>query len=529
MEATLSGLPRTAPAPAAPRAHGRYASGPAIVAYIAVLKAAIHLATAGVYGLFIDELYFLAAGEHLSWGYVDFPPLTAFQAWLTRALFGDSMFSIRLFPALAGAGLVLLTGAFVRALGGGRFAQGLAALAVALAPIYLAVDSYLSMNSIEPLLWTGCALIVVWIIQTRRSKLWIAFGVVAGIGMLNKHTMLLFAFALIAGLVLTRERRVLATGWLVAGGAVAFLIFLPNLVWMIRNHFPHVELLANIRRNQRDIPFEPFAFIGLQLLLLNPLAAPIWVAGLARSFFSRDAKPYRALGWAYLIALAVLLVRGRFYYLAPAYPMLFAQGAVGIERWVGRMGWTWFKPAYAAAVLFSGALIAPTAMPILSPDAYIRYTNAVGFGQPKFENRRTAGAMPQLFADRFGWPEMAQTVARVYNALPPQERAKTGIFANDYGQGGAIDFYGPKLGLPKAIGNHLGYWSWGPRQYTGDSLIILGDNRETLEREFEQVQAVAQVGHPLSMEKEHFTVFLCRGPKLWKSLQEVWPRLRKFE
>src|SRR5262249_51838277 len=147
--------------------------GPAVVAYIALLKAAIHLTTSGVYGLFIDELYFLAAGEHLSWGYVDFPPLTAFQAWLTRALFGDSMLSIRLLPALAGAGLVLLTGAFARALGAGRFAQALSALVVAVAPIYLAFDSYLSMNSIEPLLWTACALIVVRIVQRGRVQLWI--------------------------------------------------------------------------------------------------------------------------------------------------------------------------------------------------------------------------------------------------------------------------------------------------------------------------------------------------------------------
>jgi hypothetical protein len=167
-------------------------------------------------------------------------------------------------------------------------------------------------------------------------------------------------------------------------------------------------------------------------------------------------------------------------------------------------------------------------MPILSPDAYVRYTQIIGFGQPRFENRRTAGALPQFFADRFGWPEMAQTVAQVYRALPPEERARTGIFANDFGQGGAIDFYGPKLGLPKAIGNHLGYWYWGPRRYTGESLIVLGDNRETLERKFEEVRAVGEVGHPLAMRQEHFTVFLCRRPKAFKSLQEAWPSLKNF-
>jgi dolichyl-phosphate-mannose-protein mannosyltransferase len=528
MGASNAAAAQAAGSPVVERPARRFPSGPAIVASIAAFTAAIHLATAGVYGLFIDELYFLAAGEHLSWGYVDFPPLTALQAWLTRALFGDSMLSIRLFPALAATGLVLLTGAFTRALGGGRFAQALSALAVAVAPVYLAFDSYLSMNSIEPLVWTGCALILVRIIHTGRKKLWIAFGAVAGIGMLNKHTMLMFAFALIAGLALTRERKALASWWVLVGGLVAFLVFLPNLLWIIRNHFPHLELLENIRRNQRDVAFEPLVFIGLQLVFMNPVAAPIWVIGLGWYLFAREARSYRALGYAYLIALTILIALGKFYYLAPAYPMLFAQGAVAMEEWAERLRWAWFKPAYAAAVLLCAALIAPTVMPMLTPDAYVRYTKAIGFGQPRFENRRPAGAMPQFFADRFGWPEMAQTVAHVYRALPPEERAKTGIFANDFGQGGAIDFYGPKLGLPKAIGNHLGYWYWGPRHYTGDSLIVLGDNRETLESKFEEVRAVGEVGHPLAMQQEHFTVFLCRRPKAFKSLQEAWPSLKNF-
>ena len=178
-------------------------SGSAVVGLIAAGTLALHLAAAGVYGLFIDELYFLACGEHLAWGYVDMPPLTAAQAWLARGLFGDSMLAIRLFPALAGAGLVLLAGALARELGGKRFAQGLAALAVATAPGYLLASSYLSMNSIEPLLWMGCALVLLRIIRTGDTRLWLAFGLLAGIGLENKDTMLLFGFALVAGLLLT--------------------------------------------------------------------------------------------------------------------------------------------------------------------------------------------------------------------------------------------------------------------------------------------------------------------------------------
>jgi len=506
---------------------GRLTSGPAIVAFLAAFKLLLHLATSGVYGLFIDELYFLACGEHLAWGYVDLSPLTAFQAWLARALFGDSMLAIRLFPALAGAGLVVSAGALARALGGGRFAQALAALAIVAAPAYLAFNSYLSMNSVEALIWTGCALILIRIIQTGRTKLWLWLGALAGIGFWNKHTILLFGLAVIAGLLLTRERRLMANRWFVLGGAVALLIFLPNLIWVIQHGFPHFEQLANIRRDQRDVAFSPFQFLGLQVLFLNPLALPVWLGGLVHLVGGRAGRPYRALGWAYLVALAVLLaMRAKVYYIAPIYPILFAAGGVALEGRLSRTRWRWVKPAYAGALALFGALIAPTALPVLPPETYLRYTRAIGISQPRLENRRTS-EMPQLFADRFGWPEMARTVAKVYHSLPPEERAKTAIFGNDYGQAGAIDFYGPKLGLPKAIGGHNNYWYWGPRHYTGESVIVLGDDRETLEERFESVQAVAEVGHPYAMAQEHFTLFLCRNPRGW-TIQQVWPELKRW-
>ena len=223
-----------------------FVSGPAIVAYIAGFEFPIHLLNPGGYGFFIDELYFMACGQHLSWGYVDMPPLTAVQAWAGRALFGDSLLAIRIFPTIAAAGLVVLTGAIVRQLGGGRFAQALAALAVLLAPFNLSFGSYLSMNSIEPLIWMGCVAILIRMIRTGDVRLWLWCGVLAGIGLENKDTMLLFGFALIMGLMLTSERHLMATRWFIFGGLAAFAIFLPNLVWQIRHHFPHLEMLANI-------------------------------------------------------------------------------------------------------------------------------------------------------------------------------------------------------------------------------------------------------------------------------------------
>jgi hypothetical protein len=505
-------------------------SGPAVVAYVSALELLIHLPNPGGYGLFIDELYFLACGEHLSWGYVDMPPLTALQAWIVRSFLGDSLLAIRLIPALAGVGLVLLTGALVRHLGGGRFAQALAAVAVLVAPFYLSFDSYLSMNSVEPLLWMGCVLMLIRMIKTGDTRLWLWFGVIAGVGLENKDTMLLFGFALIAGLLMTPERRLMSSRWFFIGGIVAFLIFLPNLIWMTQHHFPHLEMLANIKRNGRNVALSPIGFFGQQVLGMQPVAFPIWMCGLWVFLFSEQGRPFKALGFAYLVALmALLLTQGRFYYLAAAYPMLIAGGAVAIERWLTAPRWRWVRPTYLGLLAVTGGLIALVVLPILPPETYLRYTHFLHVSQPKFEHRQ-ASELPQMLADRFGWPEMAAAVAKVYKSIPADERARTAIFGQDYGEAGAIDFYGPKLGLPKAISGHVNYWYWGPRAYTGESMIVLGDTpRERLEHYFARVEAVGAVDNPYAMASEHFTIYLCREPKGGETLEQLWPKLKNWD
>jgi hypothetical protein len=492
------------------------------VAVIAAAAFAFHELTAKMYGFFIDEIYFLACGQHLDWGYVDFPPLTAFQAWLTRHLFGDSAYSIRLFPSLAAAGIVLLTAAIARELGGGRFAQILAALVALVAPGFLVLCSYLSMNAIEPLIWGGCALVVIRIIKRNDPRLWPWFGVLAGIGMLNKHTMLVFGFAIILALLLTADRKLMFNRWFVIAGAIAFAIFLPNLIWEVGHHFPHIEQLRNIKRHGRDVQMNPIVFLLFDGLMANPLAAPLWIAGLV-SLLAGSLKRYRVIGYAWIIAFVVLIAsQGRFYYLMPAFVMIIGAGAVVIERLPRRAG-----VAYAALIVLAGVLLAPSAVPALPPETYLRYAEATHLAPPRFEHRRTT-SMPQLFADRFGWPEMAATVARAYYSIPPAERAKTAIFGNDYGQSGAIDFYGPRYGLPKSIGGHLTNWYWGPRNYTGESILVLGDDRETLEREFEVVIPMAEIGHPYAMAQEHFTLFWVKKPRGF-TLQSAWAKLKKFE
>jgi hypothetical protein len=497
-----------------------------LVATIAVVKLLLHLYAGRHYGYYIDELYYLACGDHLAWGYVDQPPLIALIAKISRTVFGDSLQSIRLFPALAGAAKVLLTGLIARELGGRRFAQGLAALAFLLASGFLATDSFLSMNSFEPLFWMGCAYLLIRIIRTGNQRLWLGFGVLAGIGLENKHSMLLFGFALIAGLLATPERRHLGGRWFWIGGLAAFLIFLPNLVWNMQHHFPFLELQENIRRSGRNVSLTPLAFFSQEVLAMLPLTAPIWLAGLWYCLFSQKGKPYRALGWAWLLTAGlILLLSPRVYYLFPAFPMLLAAGAVEWEAWLARPRLRWVPWAYGAPMVLIGAVLAPLSVPVLPVETYIRYSQALHLEPPKIETFKL-GPLPQLYADQFGWEEMAATVARFYNRLPPEVRARTAIFGENYGQAGAVDLFGPKYGLPKAISGHQTYYLWGPRDYTGESVIVMGDRRARLDTLCVSVEDAGRVYDPYSMPYEHFDVFYCRGLK--RPLKELWPKLKSW-
>ena len=494
---------------------------------LAAAKLLVHLYTSRHYGYFVDELYYLACGDHLAWGYVDQPPLIALIAKTSRTVLGDSLGAIRLLPALAGAGLVLLTGWMARALGGKRFAQAFAALTILAAPAYLSVDNFLSMNAFEPLFWMGCAYVLIRIIQTGNEKLWLWFGLLAGIGLENKHSMLIFGFALVAGLLLTPQRKFMRSPWFWLAGMLAFLIFLPNLVWNIQHHFPFLELQANIRRSGRNVDLPPVSLLAQEILAMLPLSLPVWAGGLFFLLFTAAGKQLRALGYAFVIAAAIIMALDpRVYYLFPAFPMLMAAGAVSWETWLRNPRLQWLKFAYPALMVVMAAVIAPIAVPLLPVPEFIRYTQATHLQQPRIENARL-GPLPQIFADQFGWEDMTQVVARAYNDLPAEVRAKTAIFGQNYGQAGAIDFFGPRYGLPKAISGHQSYFLWGPRGYTGESVIVMDERKERLQQLFAGVTKVGHVDHPYSMPYEHFDVFYCRGLK--QPLSQLWPQVKNWD
>src|SRR5829696_6955603 len=385
----------------------------AILVYLGLFKFLLHLFTAGNYGYFRDELYYAAAGEHLDFGYVDFPPLVALVAAATRALFGDSLLALHVFPALAGAVVVVLAGLIARELGGGRFAQGLAALATLIPPSLLVFGTWLSMDAFDQLFWVLGSYVLVLIFKHDRPRLWLLFG-------------------LFVAVLLTAARRHLLTPWPWLGGAISLLFLLPYVFWQVSHGWPTLEFWASYGEKVDEA--SPLEFLIEQIVTMQPPTLPLWLAGLYYYISSLDGRPYRALGWIYIVLFVLFVLQNaRFYFLAPAYPMLFAAGAVVFECFVARRNWNWLKPAYVVVLVVSGIVVAPiTVLPVLPVETLARITGAAGGDAGVQVETREVGQLPQNFADRFGWENMVATVDRVYEDLPAEEREPACILTGNY-------------------------------------------------------------------------------------------------
>ena len=478
-------------------------------------KLLLHLATSvRHYGYFRDELYYFDMARHLDWGYVDAAPLVAVYAKLALWM-GGSLAAVRIIPALAGTALVALSMMIARELGGGRYAQFLTGLCVLLAPGVLVIDSLLSMNAFEPLYWMGCVFVLARILRTGHSRLWLWFGVLAGLGLENKHSTLIFGFSVLVALLLTQQRRELLRPWIWIAGAIALALFLPNLIWQIQHHFPTLEDLENVRREGKNVILGPLAFVKQQIITMQPVLFPVWLAG-AVWFLSE--RRWRLLGLTFLVFFTIMeLSHGKDYYLFPIYGMVFAGGAVAIERWSAghAVGW---RIAVVAIITAAGVATLPLATWMLSPDRYIAYENHIGFKHQKEEVNHD-GLLPQPMGDQFGWPEMAGEVAAIYRSLPGDERTRTGIFTGNYGEAGAINFFGPSLGLPPAYSRHQNHWYWGPpaRQYT--NLIVLQWSREDVQDNCTTFESFPHQNR-FGMAEENTAIYLCRGTKF--DLRKIW-------
>jgi hypothetical protein len=523
------------------------AGGMLIVLVIALAKLLFHIYFNNRYGYFRDEFDYISCGDHLAWGYVDQPPLIPFLIHIDRAILGDSLRSIRFIPALASSLLLVQTAVLAREFGGRRFALLLAAIATLIAPQYLSNGSLLGTNCLEPNLWMGCAYFAILAIKRNNPRYWLWFGVIAGLGLEEKYSIAVFGFGIVVGLLLTEQRRAFLNPWIWLGGLAAFLIFLPNLLWNMHYHWPFLELIRNIKAEGRDVILPLPQFFLQQALLVDPVTALIWLRGLFALLFSARLKPYRFLGWSYLVCFTVFFVlHGKSYYLAPVYPMLLAAGAVVIESFIegrktdGRktedeqsgkenapLRRAWLKPVIVIGLLASGVHLVPIIVPVLSPDHFLAYAKTLPFKLPVMEHDHARAALPQWYADQFGWQEIVAETAVAWNRIPAAERNGCGIFAQDYGQAGAIDFLGRNQGLPSALSGDRTYFLWGPRGYSANCLIVLGDRKERLEQLFANVEYVGQsADNPYALET-NISVNICRNPK-FGTLANLWPQLKHW-
>jgi hypothetical protein len=496
----------------------------AVLVYLALVKLILHLATSNNYGFFRDELYFIEAGKHLDFGYVDFPAFIALLAASTHFLLGDSLVAYHISPALAGMFVVLLTGLIARELGGGRFAQCLASIASLVAPTFLGIDSLFTMNAFDELWWVLASYLLVVVLKRERPRLWLLFGLVIGLGLLTKITMLTFGFALFLGLLLSSRRTCLLNKWLWLAAAIAFAFLLPYILWEIAHGWTSIDYWQNYSTNIDHL--NPLQFIYEQIVNMNPFTVLIWLAGIKYYLFKPEGKPYKVFGYAYIILFVIFMVtHAKFYFLSPAYPVLFAGGALLVEQFLSTRRWYWIRTGYISLLVVSGVIFSLLFMPILSPAFYMQVTRGENIAEPF--SQPTAPQLPQPLADRFGWENMAAMVAHIYHRLPAAQQNVACIFASNYGEAGAMDYYAHKYQLPPVVSGHLNYFLWGPGTCTGEVVISVGVPYASLTPFFAKVVPSGTLFCPYcAVVERNMTMYVAYQAK--EPIKDIWPSVKDY-
>jgi Dolichyl-phosphate-mannose-protein mannosyltransferase len=494
----------------------------------------LHGATAWRYGYFRDELYFIACSKHLAWGYVDQPPLVAAAA-LLAAPAAYQLVALRALPILAAGGTVYLAVRLSKEFGGGAFAQMLAGLATLLMPAYLLLGNTLTTTSFEPFFWTLAIYLTIRLVRgpvAARPRVWIALAVTVALGAYAKYSIVLLVGALIAGLSLTRERATLLTPYALCAAGLTLLLLAPNLAWQSAHGWPFFEVVrgdaahrpafANgLALEYRNLTANATAFTLEQLLYTNPLAAVVWLSGVIVPFRMAALRNLRFIAVAYVVLfLAAVALAAKGYYIIGIYATLLAIGAVAIERIALPL-----RSALLGGLVAVGVLALPLSLPVLPIERLVAYTKLLGLtgreGTP-------VHLIEPVFAEEFGWERLTRSVARVYFALPSGLRARTAIYADTYGDAGALDYFGPRYGLPPAISSQNNYYLWGTRGYDGSTLVAIGATRiDVLRQYFRSVRLVSSSTEPLKWVVEGpAPIYLCRNPIA--PLSEIWPHLRWY-
>lgn len=506
------GAPANSSVPALERPAAGLLVGLAGVSFVA------HMLVAGNYGYFRDELYYIADGRHLQAGYVDQPLLMGWLAALLRVTAGDSLVAIHVIPAIACSLIIIITGLTARELSGGKVAQAAAGVAALFTFAYMATGSIFSMDVLDQLWWALATWIMVRMLRVNAPRLWLLVGLVIAVALLTKLTVLFFCLALFLALLVTPDkdpvhltgRGYLRTPWPYLAGGIAGLGLLPYLVWNALNGWPTLEFWQNY-----GIRTGPLDFFTAQLGQMNPIAFPLAAAGLVFYFRKANVK-YRMLGWTFVLLYLLLTVtRVKAYFLAPAYPLLFAAGAVTFERarmprWLG-----WVRPAYVALLALVGVVLAPGVMPILPPA-----TVAMVYG-----------TVPDVLGDRLGWDSLTQTVEQVYAALPPAERAQACVLTSNYGEAGAMSQLAAAGQLPPVISGHNNYYLWGPGTCTGRVLILVGYSPDDLRRSpyapYITLAAIERCEYCVTYEK-NVPISVLSSPAA-PDLAAQWPMIKHYD
>lgn len=491
-----------------------------------LLKFFIHLITniATPYGFHRDEFLYIALGEHIGWGFLEVPPSIAVFAKITRILCGDSLLAIRLFPALLGAGRMLLTGLIVKELGGKKFAQALACLTLLLSPAYLHIDTLFQPVTFDTFYWTLFAYLSIRYLNSSEPKWLIGLGIAIGFGMLNKYTVLLFVAGLLIGALLTRQRKIFKSKYLYLSMVLGLLIFLPNLIWQIQHDFPLIRHMQELSRHQL-VNIRPI-YLFIDQLLMNWVGLLVWLPGLFFIFFAKEMKTYRMLGWVYgTIIVLLFALSGKGYYAVGAYPVLLAAGALYLEKIMATSWKFYLRPVFMIFLIILSLPAIPYGLPIVPVRAMKVYCQKMADdygleGPIRWEDGRRHH-LPQDWADMLGWEDLSAAVVKAYHDLSPQDQQRCVIYAENYGEAGSIDFLGEKYNLPKVHSFGSSYFLWSPDSISAnkDILIYVNDEIEEISQAFGSVQQVGSITNEEAREAG-LPILLCREPKV--SIDVLW-------
>jgi len=509
---------------------GEWPSAKILLGCLVGVKILIHLALSQNYGYFRDEFYYMQLGRHVADASTAMPLFAPLLMALNLAVLGDSLPALHLWPALAGAGVIILAVLMARELGGQLFAQAFAGLCVLVAPVYLAINSTFSYDSFDQLFWAAGLYVLVRLLKRNEPRLWLLFGLAAGLGLFTKESMLFFGFGVAVAFFITPQRRYYRTKWMWLGAGVAFFFLAPYLLMQAKLHWPTLTYWG-FYTQRKTYPATPPEFLWFQILAMNPLACPVWLSGLYYALRAPAGRPYRPLGWTYIfLFLLFYFLKAKFYFLAPFYPFLFAAGAVHLEQQADRRFVRVATRAWLAVILVTGGLLAPFGAPLLPVETFRKMAAAAGKLVRIEHERHKTTALPQHFADRFGWENMAAQVAKVWRDLSPADRRRACIFTGNYGEAGAIEFFGRKLhpDLPQVISGHGQYFFWGWDGGSGELVITVGIRLVDLQRMFQTVTAAQTIQCSYSMPYENnLTIYVCRNSVI--PLPDLWPALRHFD